>query len=105
QDLAKIRLAQLLIDSGEYGEARQTIAAMAEDTGNPYTKSAQELMGLAAYAAGDMEEAHGWFRDLRDVAGTPPQVQGRARFMLDLIKQTSGVGAETTRVTAAEETN
>jgi len=93
QDLASIRLAQTLIDMGEAQEARTVVAPLAEDAQNPFNSSAQEMAGLAAYAAGDMAEARRWFSGLRDAAGTPQALQRRAEFMVALIDQSTGLGA------------
>ncbi|MEM0908581.1 MAG: tetratricopeptide repeat protein [Pseudomonadota bacterium] len=102
QDLARIRLAHTLIDLGETAEAEQTVAAMAEDTSNPFNKSAQEVMGLAAYAADNIAGAKRWFTSLRDAVAVPPALQARARFMLALMAQSSAEGAEPAAATAGE---
>lgn len=90
RDLARLRLAQIEIDLGEFDAARQSVATMAENSGSPFNASAQELMGLAAYAADDNKAARRWFTSLRDGATTPPGLRTRARFMLALMTQSSG---------------
>ncbi|MEM9223725.1 MAG: tetratricopeptide repeat protein [Pseudomonadota bacterium] len=108
RDLAGIRLGHLLIDAGDYDAARDTLLPIAENTGNPFHRSAQELVGLAAFSSGDTDEALRWFTALREEAGTPPAIQGRAQFMLGLIAQTVEVEAPANGGTPAaseEETN
>ncbi|MEM6761287.1 MAG: tetratricopeptide repeat protein [Pseudomonadota bacterium] len=107
QDLARTRLAQVLIDGGSYDEAKQTLSPVAEDASNPFNKSAQEMMGLASYAAGDMAEARRWFTAVESAAGTPPGLRARARFMLALLVQTDDSAGAQAAVPSAEpeETN
>lgn len=89
RDLATLRLAQIDIDLGEFDAAQQKLAPIAENSASPFYASAQELMGLAAYAADDVKAARRWFVSLRDGATTPPGLRGRARFMLALMTQSS----------------
>ncbi|XWN33770.1 MAG: tetratricopeptide repeat protein [Devosia sp.] len=102
RDLAHIRLAQILIDEGDAAAARQEVAALAEDTNNPWSQSAQELMGLAAYMDDDVAEARRWYTRLQEAAESPPDLRQRAQVMLALMAQSAP--AETD-VTPAEETN
>ncbi|MEM8550860.1 MAG: tetratricopeptide repeat protein [Pseudomonadota bacterium] len=103
RDLATLRLGQTQIDMGDTESARATLAAIAENSGNPFHAAAMEMMGLAAYAAGDNEDARRWFETVESAAGVGPGLQGRARFMLALIRQTSGSGDSPETVTG--ETN
>lgn len=93
RDIARLRLAQIELDLGETDAARQTVAVMAEDPNNPYSASAQELMGLIAYAANDMAGAQRWFKTVRDGANVPPGLRARARFMVSLITQSTDTAA------------
>ena len=93
RDIARLRLAQIELDLGETEAARQSVAVMAENPNNSYSASAQELMGLIAYAENDMAGAARWFRTVRDGANVPPGLRARARFMLALITQSSTAAA------------
>ena len=93
RDIARLRLAQIELDLGETDAARQSVAVMAENPNNAYSASAQELMGLIAYADDDMAGAARWFKMVRDGANVPPGLRARARFMLSLITQSSAAGA------------
>ncbi|MEM7696266.1 MAG: tetratricopeptide repeat protein [Pseudomonadota bacterium] len=89
RDLARIRLAHVLLDTGAFRVGQSTVASLAEDTSNAFSASAQEVMGLAAYGAGDIAAARRWFTTVEQGATTPPGLRARARFMLSLITQTS----------------
>ncbi|WMS41259.1 tetratricopeptide repeat protein [Acuticoccus sp. MNP-M23] len=89
RDLARIRQGQVLLDAGDAQAAVDVVSGLAEDAGNPFYASAQELMGLAAYAADDLSGARRWFTAVTEEVGTPPGVRARARFMLALITQTA----------------
>lgn len=103
RSLATVRLGQALIDDGSTQEATSTLAPIAENTSDPFNLAAMEMMGLAAYAADQTEEARRWFQAVEGAAGVGPGIQGRARFMLALIRQTSGAGDSPTAATG--ETN
>ena len=105
QSLASIRLAETLIDLGEIDEAQQSVAAMAEDSSNPFNQSAQELMGLAAYQANDIAAAQRWYTAIRDAVGTPQALSLRARMMLALFEQSTSAADTGGTTGAAEETN
>ena len=90
RDLARVRLANIQIEEGEFEAVPATLGAIAEDTSNPYSSAAQELMGLAAYASDDLATARRWFVALSEGVGVPPDLADRARIMLALITQTEG---------------
>ncbi|MCJ8519441.1 hypothetical protein ABID21_002335 [Pseudorhizobium tarimense] len=84
RDVARLRGAWLLIDSGTYEE----VSAQAEvlTTGNHALRnSAREALGLSAYKAGDMVRAKEWFQAIADDAAAPRNVANRAQIMLDNI--------------------
>jgi hypothetical protein len=84
RDLAKLRAAWLLIDTGTY----EQVAAQAEGMtaqGQMLANSAREAMGLSAYKAGNMPQAKQWFKQIADDATAPRNVANRAQIMLDNI--------------------
>lgn len=105
RDVARLRLGQIELDLGNHEAVRQTVGPMAEDAGNAYNAAAQELMGLSAYAAGDIDAARRWYESLRDAAGVPAGVKSRARFMLALITQSSSAPSDAQKSDGAQETN
>jgi hypothetical protein len=84
RDLAKLRAAWLLIDTGTY----EQVAAQAEGMvaqGQMLANSAREALGLAAYKAGNMPQAKQWFKQIADDGTAPRNVSNRAQIMLDNI--------------------
>ena len=87
RDLARIRLVQHLIDAGDTAGAREIAGPMADDAGAPFSRSAQELMGLAAYADDDLAGARRWFTELSTDVATSSAMRQRAQAMLALLTQ------------------
>lgn len=84
RDSARLRAAYLLVDTGTY----EQVSAEAEQIAvpnNALRHSAREVLGLAAYKAGDMGKAKDWFEQTKADAQAPSNVANRARMMLDLI--------------------
>ncbi|CAD7024681.1 membrane protein [Pseudorhizobium endolithicum] len=84
RDVARLRAAWLLIDTGSYEE----VSAEAEVlTGGNHAlrNSAREALGLAAYKGDDMARAKEWFQAIADDATAPRNVASRAQIMLDNI--------------------
>ncbi len=84
RDLAKLRAAWLLIDTGTY----EQVAAQAEGMvaqGQMLANSAREALGLAAYKAGNLPQAKQWFKQIADDGTAPRNVSNRAQIMLDNI--------------------
>lgn len=84
RDLAKMRAAWLLIDTGTYEQVAAEVQDMAIPA-NPLANSAREALGLAAYKAGDMVKAKEWFEQIANDASAPRDIAGRAQIMLDNI--------------------
>lgn len=84
RDVAHIRAAWLLIDTGTYAQ----VSAEAEVLSTPENAlrySAREALGLSAYKAGELIKAKEWFKQIVDDAGAPRNVSNRAQMMLDVI--------------------
>jgi len=85
QDLARIRAATLLVDTADTKEISARIEGLATPT-NAWRNGARELLGLAAYRAGDLEGAGKWFDALIvDPSATTAERQ-RAELMLELVR-------------------
>ncbi|AYD01821.1 tetratricopeptide repeat protein [Neorhizobium sp. NCHU2750] len=84
RDLAKLRAAWILIDTGTY----EQVAAQAEilsAQGHVLSNSAREALGLSAFKAGNMKQAKEWFQQIANDGQAPRNVANRAQIMLDNI--------------------
>lgn len=88
RDAARIRAAYLLIDTGTYDQVSAETEQLAVP-GNGMRHSAREVLGLAAFKAGDTAKAKTWFQQIVDDAETPRNIANRAQMMLDLLAATS----------------
>jgi hypothetical protein len=84
RDLAKLRAAWILIDTGSYEDVAAEAQAMTAQ-GHVLASSAREALGLAAYKAGNMQQAKQWFQQIADDAQASRNVANRAQIMLDNI--------------------
>lgn len=90
RDLAAIRAAYLLVDSGTFADVRERVEALTTDI-NPMRNLAREALGLAAWKAGALDEATGYFTKNRDdQQPLAENLRERARMMLDLISVQRG---------------
>jgi hypothetical protein len=84
RDLAKLKAAWLLIDTGTYEQVAAEAQVMTSQ-GHVLASSAREALGLSAYRADDMPQAKQWFQQIVDDAQAPRNVANRAQIMLDNI--------------------
>lgn len=84
REAASIRAAYLLVDHGSYEDVLATVEDMTGEA-HPMRHSAREVLGMAAWKAGDMETATGWFEEIVADAQAGPRFAERANIMLDLI--------------------
>jgi hypothetical protein len=82
--LARIRAAMLALDTGELVGARERAEVLTEP-GNPWRHSAREILGAAAYKAGELQQARGYFAEIQQDAETPPDLWIRSGMMMSLI--------------------
>ncbi|MCE7030900.1 tetratricopeptide repeat protein [Jiella avicenniae] len=84
RDMAAIRAAYVLVDSGSLDDVRQRVERLSGDS-DPLRFPAREAIALAAWKAGDAETAKPLLQGLVTDSGTPSDISGRARILLDLI--------------------
>ncbi len=87
RDVAKLRAAYILVDTGSYDEVAKRAETLSAD-GNPMRGSAREVLGLAAYKAGRTDDAVKLFQQNADDAAIPANLRQRANTMLDLMRST-----------------
>ena len=88
-DLARIRAAQILVDSQSPEELSSRIGDLAR-TGNPWRQAAREILGLAAYRTNDLATARGYFDDIAKDQEAAQGIRSRAQLMLALIQSREG---------------
>lgn len=84
RDAARIRAGYLLVESGTYQQVSDAVEEMAIPS-NAFRASAREVLGLAAYKAGNFAKAREWYQAIADDAQSPRNIANRAQMMLDNI--------------------
>jgi hypothetical protein len=85
RDLATLRAAYLLVDSGSYDDVAKRVEALTGED-NPMRFSAEEALGLAAWKAGKFADALKLFESIAEDAQTPASLRQRANLMAELIR-------------------
>ncbi|MCO5063281.1 MAG: tetratricopeptide repeat protein [Rhizobiaceae bacterium] len=85
RDIARIRAAYILVDSGAYNEVADRVEQLAVDT-NPMRAAAREALALSAWKAGKGEDAMKLFRQIADDDAAPQDAQQRANLMIELLR-------------------
>src|SRR5262245_39562608 len=83
QDLAAVRGALLLVDSGPAGDIQTRLEPLTEAK-RPFRHSARELIALAAWRSGDVKTAKRWFDMIMTDAETPSGTRSRIEMMMAL---------------------
>jgi hypothetical protein len=84
RNVSRLRAAWLLVDTGKYQEVASEVEELAVPS-SVMRHSAREVLGLAAWKAGDYAKARDWFKLIVDDAEAPAGAAQRARTMLALI--------------------
>ena len=85
RDIAKLRSGLLLVDHGTYDQVADRLESMAE-TGKEFRHSSREGLGLAAWKAGNYEDALSWFTAIQADVGAPQGIRQRTAIMLELLR-------------------
>jgi hypothetical protein len=84
RDIARIHAGYILVDTASVAEIRQRMEPLTVE-GQPFRYSAQELIGLAHYRAGEYEAAGKVFASLLGDPNVPPSMRQRMQMMNALI--------------------
>jgi hypothetical protein len=84
RNVSRLRAAWMLVDTGKYDQVASEVEDLAVPS-SPMRHSAREVLGLAAWKAGDYAKARDWYKLITDDAEAPNGVVQRARTMLALI--------------------
>ena len=84
KNMGRLRAALLLVDTASEAELQSRIGDLAA-VGNPWRHSAREILGLAAWRAGDYAAARKYFDDINSDQDSADDLRQRAQLMLALI--------------------
>lgn len=103
RDLARVRAGFVLLGTGDRQGIQDRLSGVATETG-PWRNSAREILGVAAYQAGDYEDAEKWLREIEMDPAAPQDLKARVQLFMGLIKgsrTTSADGGATEDASAA----
>ena len=83
---ANLQIAALKVDTASWTETQNRLTDLVKDDSS-WKYSARELLGLAAYKAGQYGEARKTFTELIAGADTPGSIRQRAQMVMTLITQ------------------
>ena len=84
QDLARIRAAQLVLESASYPNMKERLEAAAAP-GATFRHTARELLALSAWRANDAVAARQWLDMIANDGETPPSLRSRAEALQALL--------------------
>lgn len=90
RDLARIRAALILVDTGSQADVASRVEPLTV-AGNGWRHAAREILALAAWKAANLDETRRWAEELIADPETPPGARGRGQLLLDLAGQPAGV--------------
>lgn len=90
RDMARIRAAYILVDTGSADDVAQRAEPLSADT-SPLRHAAREALGLAAWKDGRLGDAKVLFQQIVDDVAASRNAKQRAAVMLDLIKSSGEV--------------
>lgn len=85
RDIARIRAAYILVDSGSYNDVADRVGQLAVDT-NPMRAAAREAMALSAWKEGKGDDAMKLFKQIAEDDAAPQDAQQRATLMIELLR-------------------
>ena len=84
QDLARIRAAQLLLETTSYPNMKERLEAAAAP-GSTFRHTARELLALSAWRANDAAATRQWLDLIANDGETPPSLRSRAEALQALL--------------------
>lgn len=85
RDMASLRAALILVDSGSYADVSARAETLTADT-NPLRHSAREALGLSAWKEGRSSDALKLFEQIAADDGAPRNSRERATLLAELIR-------------------
>ena len=84
QDLARVRAAQLLVETAPYSEMLTRLEPSAAP-GATFRHTARELLALSAWHANDATSARKWLDMIANDGETPPGLRSRSEALQALL--------------------
>lgn len=84
QDLARVRAAQLLLETSTYPNLLQRLESAAAP-GSTFRHTARELLALSAWRGNDANAARQWLDMIANDGETPPSLRSRAEALQALL--------------------
>jgi hypothetical protein len=84
QDLARVRAAQLLLETSTYPNMKERLEAAAAP-GSTFRHTARELLALSAWRANDAAATRQWLDLIANDGDTPPSLRSRAEALQALL--------------------
>ena len=84
QDLARIRAAQLQLETASYANMKERLEAAAAP-GATFRHTARELLALSAWRANDAPATRQWLEVIANDGETPPSLRSRAEALQALL--------------------
>ena len=84
QDLARVRAAQLLLETTTYPNMKERLEAAAAP-GSTFRHTARELLALSAWRANDAAATRQWLDLIANDGDTPPSLRSRAEALQALL--------------------
>jgi hypothetical protein len=84
QDLARIRAAQLQLETASYANMKERLEAAAAP-GATFRHTARELLALSAWRANDAAATRQWLEVIANDGETPPSLRSRAEALQALL--------------------
>jgi hypothetical protein len=81
KSFAQLQAASLRMPNADYAEMQNRLTPLAGDDA-PFSKSARELLGVAAYKAGKYDEARKYLEPLLLDPGSSPALQERVKIVM-----------------------
>ncbi len=101
RDFATLQAAMLRLDQADWTEMKNRLTPITDET-RPWHTPAREILGLAAFKAGQIEEATKLFEQLLGDRGTTSGISRRAQDMLAILNDAASANKATAPAGTAE---
>jgi hypothetical protein len=100
RDLARVRAALILVDTGSQADVASRAEPLAVP-GNAWRHSAREILALSAWKAGNVADTRRWAQELISDAETPQGARAIGQLLLDLASGADVAGSPMPEATGA----